>query len=128
MKQVAWYRDIPFFLLAFFGLSVVILAVNLLTGTFNGVSGHALATVLAGLALVRYRWGRMVPDRLTVVVFAVVAGFSAVVYFYLLQVTAVLSPWLDFDPLRGYEVALAFIANAAVFGLTMWFRRRANRK
>lgn len=125
MKHMAWSRDVLFLVLTFLGLSVAILAVNLLTNSFRGVSGHALATVLAGLALVRFRWGKTVPGRLVIAGFSVVAGFSAVIYLYLLQVSSGLSPWLEFDPLRGYEVALAFVVNASVFAVTMWFRGRS---
>ncbi len=124
MKQAAWARDLLFFVLTFLGLSVAVLAVNLLTDMFRGVPGHALATVLAALALVRYRWRKLVPGRLVIGGFSIVAGFSAVVYLFLLQVSSGLSPWLEFDPLHGYEVALAFVVNAMVFAVTMWFRGR----
>ena len=124
MKQAGWSRDILFFVLTFLGLSLVIITVNLLTNSFRGVSGHALATIMAGLALVRYRWNKAVPGFLVIAGFSIVAGFSAVAYLYLLQVLSGLSLWLNFDPLRGYEVALAFVVNAIVFAATMWFRRR----
>lgn len=120
-----WSRDLLFFFLVFLGFSVTILAVNLLITSYEGVSGHALATVLAGLALVRYRWNGSIPGYRVIVGFSVVAGFSAIFYLYLLQVLASLTPWLEFDPLRGYEIVFAFFVNALVFGGTMWFRRRA---
>ncbi|MGM0571227.1 hypothetical protein [Marinobacter sp.] len=120
-----WSRDLLFFFLVFLGLSVTILAVNLLTTSYEGVSGHALATVLAGLALVRYRWDGSVPGYTVIVGFSVVAGFSAILYLYLFQILASLIPRLEFDPLRGYEIAFSFFVNALVFWGTMWFRRRA---
>ena len=125
MKQRSWHLDVLFFVLMFLGLSGMILVVNLLTTSFRGVSGHALATVLAGLALVRYRWRGAVPEHRVIVGFSIVAGFSAVLYLYLMQVSSGLSPWLEFEPLRGYEIALSFVMNALVFAITMWFRRRS---
>lgn len=125
MKQSSWPLDVLFFVLMFLGLSVVIMAVNLLTSSYRGVSGHALATVLAGLALIRYRWRGAVPECRVIAGFSIVAGFSAVLYLYLMQVSSGLSPWIEFAPLRGYEVALSFLINALVFAITMWFRRRS---
>lgn len=124
MTLTAWWGDILFFVLMFLGISALMLLVNVITSTWNGVSGHALATVLAGLLLVKYRWGNSVPKYTVVMLFSVIAGFSAIIYLFLLQLLAGLSWWFSFDPLRGYELALAFVINAVVFAATMWIRGR----
>ena len=124
MTLRAWWGDILFFVLMFLGISALMLLVNVITSTWNGVSGHALATVLAGLLLVKCRWGNSVPKYAVVMVFSVIAGFSAILYLFLLQLFAGLSWWFSFDPLRGYELALAFVINAVVFAATMWIRGR----
>lgn len=123
-KQRAWLIDVSFFILAFLGLAALILVVNVMTNTWNGVSGHALATVLAGLMLSKYRWNSLVPNRFIVVAFSAVAGFSAIIYLYLLQIFSRLSPVLSFELLKGYELLIAFVVNALVFAATMWFRQR----
>ena len=125
MNKKSTLVDMLFFVSAFLMLAVSILAVNIVTNTWHGTSGHALATILAGLALVRYRWERLVPGRLVVLAFSIVAGFSAILFLYFLQVISALSLWFPFEPLRGYELLIAFVANALVFAATMWVKRRA---
>lgn len=125
MHQNSFLVDALFFVSTFLILSVLIMAVNAMTNTWFETSGHALGTVLAGLALVRYRWKRSVPGRYAVWVFSVVAGFSAILFLYFLQVISALSRWLDFESLQGYELLIAFVSNALVFAVTMWVKRRA---
>lgn len=125
MKRKGFPMDVLFFVSTFLILAVFILAVNIVTNTWNGTSGHALATILAGLALVRYRWERLVPGRHVVLAFSIVAGFSAILFLYFLQVISALSRWFSFEPLRGYELLIAFVINALIFALTMWVKRRA---
>lgn len=124
MKQQGWPGDVVFFLLAFLGLSLSILLVNLFTDTWNGRSGHALATVLAGLLLFKFRWKRLIPSRTIVAVFSVVAGFGAVFYLYLLQLVSSMVPAIAFDAMRGYEVLFAFTVNAMIFAGTFWCLRK----
>ena len=123
MKQRVQSKDVVFFVLVFLGLSTLILAVNLITNTSGGMSGHALATILAGLMLLNYRWGKQVPDNITIVAFSAIAGCSAVIYLSILQFAAVFNWWLSFEPLKGYEIGLAFAVNALVFAVTMWVHK-----
>ena len=125
MRKKIWLLDVLFFVLVFFGLATSILLVNVITKTWNEMSGHALATILACLMLFRYRWSNTTPDRNTVMVFSAIAGFSAIVYLYFLQIFASISGWFTFEALRGYEPAIAFAANALVFSATVWVRKRS---
>lgn len=124
-RQKTWLPDVLFFVLAFLGFAILILLVNVLTNTWNGISGHALATILAGLMLFRYRWRYSTPGRIAVIIFSAVAGFSAIVYLYMLQSFALVSEWFSFEPLRGYELAIAFVTNALIFFATAWVRKRS---
>ena len=121
-RYVVLAEDVLFFVMLFLGLAVFMVIVNVTTGTWRGISGHALATVLAALILVKYRWKDAIPGRPMRVGFSLVAGLSAIVYLYLLQIVASLSPWLAFEALRGYELLMAFAVSALVFAGTLWVR------
>ena len=126
LKPSAWIWDAVFFTLMFFGIALVIFAVNLAANLPGSTSGHALPTISAGLALVRYQWDCVVPGCGVTISFAAVAGVAAVLYLYLLEVVSHLSQWIQFEPLKSQEAVLAFLANALVFAFTLWFRRWAS--
>lgn len=120
--------DVFFLITVFFLLSTVMLVVNLATHTAKGLSGNALATVLAAIMMARYRWqGRPVswPKKIQ---FAFLAGACAVAYLYVLYFYGKASDEYVFARLQWHELITAFTVNTLVFGLVLQFIQRKSVK
>ncbi|WP_404364456.1 hypothetical protein [Marinobacter sp.] len=123
----SWLTDIAFYVVAFVALSAIILVVNLATNTARGLSGNALATVLAGLMLLRYRWHSSVPGLPTILAISPFGGLSAVLFLFMLQWVVLFNTSYSFEPASGYELLAAFLLNWAVLAATLLIRRRGGR-
>lgn len=122
-----WLASIAFFVVVFVALSTIMLIVNLATNTARGLSGNAVATVLAGLLMVRFRWQNSIPHLRTLLAFSPCAGFSAVLYLYILYFAGTMTARYSFAPLTAYELLAAFIVNTLVLAATLLILRAGRR-